>query len=1235
MDPTDSVSNHRSSVSEAEPEHAVESTNPVISAEGDTLPIRSRASSVTPGSPAAVEAERINSVSESHPPAPAPPPTALRPEVLEHAYWAEFEEDTSTPNEDELKEIDGADADYSAGDHSYWESNFFRDLDDPEYVPGEKARLTWKLKGVRGTSEAPNRDKIIRSPAAFIGGYWWRIKFYPRGNNVGSLSLYLECSPTFPEPEGKVPETEFTIRRGTPDAALDEIAPDVTIHTSATDDPAAWAEAYRSQYPLATSVADSVQETPTTPWRVSAQIGVIIYNPDEPRTGWMQSSCHQFNPHNLDWGWTYFHGPWDQIHLRRRGQHRALLNNDTLAFDAYIRVVDDPTRSLWWHPSDSEPSWDSLALTGYRPLGDSVINHSAEVAGLASWLHIAPFCKIIQSVDVFEHLTNCEVKPRPLCDALQKLLWQLRRRSQSLQYVDTDGITSILRNLREFSSDVSEFWERLRRTLELELAGTEAAKEFARLFDSPSSDDLQRHLNSGPVNILPTAFNSRICVPADKYQSMRDAMKTYLGAKEGRWSLPPVLHIELGRHALDKAMRWQLMFNKVDLDEELDLTPWVVNDQTGKYVLYGYVVHRGRRTSGKFFSILRPAGPGTKWLAFDDGSDNRVECLTQKTALGPHLGLDPSKPVDHKKGHDIPVVAMYVRCDKVSELLPGPQGPWSVPDTLKQYYETGVYNSDPSDRTPADKSIQVEVYSMSEYEQLGSLFDAYDLMSHAKATNSVLYMSVPSSTRISGLRKKISAWKSAGENSIGPERVRLWHIGHTRAQCGPTLAFDLITDLNVPLDSSDSTLRFWMETISEDDAKLFAIPDPPLVPASEDKLEESVIEQLGSQTFASLPSATDGDAIASSSGSIPAVTESPVPSVGIPSSESNALAAERTEHDAILAVAAAYDQQSVGHATTEDTLATPIAIDPVPPVRAGGTTGSELASETSAESQVTLPVGHAYYFIQLFDPEDQVLRTVGSFFSKLEANVKASIRKHMQWPIRRDFLMWKRVDGTTVTTVSPAENFLDVGVPHGSCIIIGDKLSKDRRSHLGTSGLFSSPDRLIQYLWAKSRNHPIHGFTGNKTVEATFTGDYYNGDFLKGYYHGRGKHLSGTGIVYEGDFVFGKRHGQGKMEYPTGDTYDGDWVDDVRHGQGTYIEKKTGNKYVGGYKDGKRHGKGISYWEVADEEADLCQICYSEEQDAVFCDCGHVCSCVTCAKQVDLCPICRKSIKSVIKIYKT
>ncbi|KAJ5563129.1 Zinc finger RING-type [Penicillium sp. DV-2018c] len=1156
---------------------------------------------------------------------------------LQHAYWAEYEDDTTTPDEDELKEIEGGGSDYSACDHKYWENNFFRDLGDPEYVPTDKARLTWTFKGVRGTPEKPNRAKVMRSPAAFVGGYWWRIKFYPRGNNVNALSVYLECSTTIPTPDEELPETEFTVRRGGPDDILDDSIPEIESKTMATNDTAAWFAHYKSQYPAARDFAESDNGTPSS-WRVPAQVGVIVYNPQEPRTGWMQSSSHQFNPHNLDWGWTYFHGPWDKIHSRRRGQHRALLTEDTLSFDAYIRVVNDPTKALWWHPSDSEPTWDSMALTGYRPLGDSMINHSPEVAGLASWLHIAPFCKIIQSVDVLEHLTNPDVRPKPLCDALQRLLWQLRRPTLSSSYVDTDIVTTTLRNLHEFSNDVSEFWERLRRTLELELSGTEAGEEFAKLFDSPVM-----HLTSPegevPVNMLPTDFNSRLYIPIDEAKSASGAIGAYLSAKPGRWSLPPVLHVEFGRHTLDKAKRWQLRYDKVELDEELDLAPWVIDGQGSKYVLYGYIVHRGRRTSGKFFSILRPAGPGTTWLAFDDGSDNRVECLTQKTAMGPHLGLDSSQTVDHKKGHDVPVVAMYVRENVVSDLLPGPQGPWEVSETLKQYYETGIYRT--GDK-PEDV-VQVEIYSLPQYDQLPSLFDSYDLMAQAKVSNTVMYMSLPRTTRLAELRKKIASCESANFDPIGPERVRFWQIGNF-AGSGPSLVFDRTTDLSVPLDPSSSIIRFWMEIMSEKDAEFFSIPDPPTVTTSEDKPESIVIQDRVLGASEGVLSASEGDAVASSSGYIP--PESPatadnvhsvptgdsLPPSATLSPESDAFASEIAEQQEVLAGVAGHDQPAT--TTTASAPPTEATSSAAAPSTRGPPTADTPPETHAVSSEVKLPVDHTYYFIQMFDADNQVLRTVGSFFSKLDANVKASIRRHLQRPLRQDFLMWKRVDGAAVTTVSPADTFSEVVAPHGVCFIVGDKLTKDKRSELAASGLFTSPDRLVQYLWAVSRRHPIQGFTGVMTIEATFTNDYYSGDFLKGHRHGRGTHVSGTGMVYEGDFVFGRRHGDGKLVYPTGDSYDGDWVEDVCHGQGTYIEKTTGNKYVGGFKDGKRHGKGISYWEVADAELDLCQICYTEEMDAVFAECGHLCSCVTCANLVSLCPMCRKEVKKVIKIYR-
>lgn len=651
----------------------------------------------------------------------------------------------------------------------------------------------------------------MRSPAAYVGGYWWTIKFFPRGNGVSSLSIYIECSRSQPATNKALCQGEFRAVRGPPNADPSDCKTDVELRFPETEDHAACIQDYYERYPAAAENASRES------WRVSAQIGVVLYNPKEPRSGWAHSSCHQFNPHNADWGWTSFHGPWDSIHRRQRGQRQALLQDDTLAFDAYIRIFDDPTQSLWWHPSDSEPTWDSLSLTGYRPLGGSISAHAPDVAGLASWLHLAPFCKIIQSIDILEHLTNCDVKPRPLCDALHKFLWELRGCDEPLEYADTDGITSVLNVLREYSSDVSEFWERLRRVLEMELAGTEAAKQFAKLFDSPPVGGFGDSLDCGPVNALPKDFNSRICVSAEQVKSTREALELYLSARQGRWLLPPVLHVDLGRQKLDLlARQWCLVYDRVELDEELDLNPWVLQGQCGNYILYGYVVHRDRRSSGKFFSILRPGGPGTRWLAFDDTRDEtRIECLTHKAALETHIGVKSSQSVDHKTGHDVAVAVIYVRSDMAHEFLPGPQGRWETSESMKKYYENGTHLvlKAPDEKT-AKQHLQLEVYSLRNYNELNSLFDTYDLMSYAKMSNNAMYLNLPRSTSMAEVRKRIALWASADGRQTHPEHVRLWQIGHAGDPVGATHAFRRISDLNANFEHPLSTVRLWMEIVS-------------------------------------------------------------------------------------------------------------------------------------------------------------------------------------------------------------------------------------------------------------------------------------------------------------------------------------------------------------------------------------------------------------------------------------
>ena len=53
---------------------------------------------------------------------------------------------------------------------------------------------------------------------------------------------------------------------------------------------------------------------------------------------------------------------------------------------------------------------------------------------------------------------------------------------------------------------------------------------------------------------------------------------------------------------------------------------------------------------------------------------------------------------------------------------------------------------------------------------------------------------------------------------------------------------------------------------------------------------------------------------------------------------------------------------------------------------------------------------------------------------------------------------------------------------------------------------------------------------------------------------------------------------------------------------------------------------------VSDERLE-CKICMSNEINSVFLDCGHCVSCIDCAIRMDLCPICRKVVRSTVRIY--
>ena len=49
-----------------------------------------------------------------------------------------------------------------------------------------------------------------------------------------------------------------------------------------------------------------------------------------------------------------------------------------------------------------------------------------------------------------------------------------------------------------------------------------------------------------------------------------------------------------------------------------------------------------------------------------------------------------------------------------------------------------------------------------------------------------------------------------------------------------------------------------------------------------------------------------------------------------------------------------------------------------------------------------------------------------------------------------------------------------------------------------------------------------------------WSGSRYEGEYLEGWFHGKGKYCYPNGVIYEGDFFKGEFHGEGVLIYPNG-----------------------------------------------------------------------------------------------------
>ena len=89
------------------------------------------------------------------------------------------------------------------------------------------------------------------------------------------------------------------------------------------------------------------------------------------------------------------------------------------------------------------------------------------------------------------------------------------------------------------------------------------------------------------------------------------------------------------------------------------------------------------------------------------------------------------------------------------------------------------------------------------------------------------------------------------------------------------------------------------------------------------------------------------------------------------------------------------------------------------------------------------------------------------------------------------------------------------------------------------------------------------------------TDSYIDGNFVDGFAHGYGKQTfeqtwEKTQPYYEGEFNRNNYHGKGEYHYGDGDYYKGHWKDGKYHGQGASYLKRLDRTWVGEYKNDEK-----------------------------------------------------------------
>ncbi|KAL8669172.1 MAG: hypothetical protein Q9168_006225 [Polycauliona sp. 1 TL-2023] len=1214
----------------------------------------------------------------------------------ERAYWADFVEDPSGPDEDELRVIEHEE-EKDALDHERWESSTYEPLDDPEYVPDVCGQIQWTVTPVNGTPDKPNRVKIMRSPSVLIGGLYWNIKYFPRGNDgTEQMSVYVECSssPDGPEP-GDDSDNESSCNDESGEPSNDEPQTDEAVQQPQAVSPSVEMppEVDGGEAKVTEEVSESEAKAKTN-WEAAAQIGCIVYNPKEPRVNQYRKSCHRFTKANPDWGWTRFHGPWETVHLRKRRQRQALLRNDTLSFTAYIRIVRDDTKSLWWHAPKKGRDWDSYDRIGVKSLATGSSRDGAIVAAISCWLNLNPIVQMIQNVRIPETATDPNERKRPLFAALQDVLEVMSRPSKETDQESMSNLTGWLdwyiTDIQMSRSDLLipiSVWESVRRILNLEFSYTGSASASADLFQEilllkqpntwehdspilPTTTDKTSEVEQSSKPAEPCSVQETI----DLASSLVNPYRVWEGSDVlENFERPSVLQVELHRHGYNKKSRkWNKLTHYVKLDEIITYTA----PKTGSkcdYTLYGFVVQAGALTSQDCYSVIRPSGPGTRWIKYSGNPSYRgASCLTTTQAVAVHEGKGKDTTGDTAVAH----IVLYVRTDGLSSILSAPPTHSRPPSPVSKC-------TSPQPEADTQPDLPLRVYNSTLFNThigrgLPDLWAPVSQQDPSPIIDIRTSKTAPIGQEIERLDQGFLKHSNDAETVDKLYTCGLWYLKSdlSSIQGLPRILPVSKEDTLEKVTDRHDVCRVWLHLqesdASEENANDVSDKDPTVTP--EDQAETPAVgvepqDSVMTQDHPDETSVTDrepGDNVdvpsipnvvsqSSPPPSVPGDNVPPPPAHDETATQTDSRDAEMTQDPPVGEVLATSDS-AAAESTSDDAPAlgdgpsAPLSttmgdeVPPMPPPQqddsgpnpdSDDTTMDEVQEPAAPDGDESPPPAPTkrliYFFVKVFDLEKQELRGVGSKLVPFDNDIHTEVgrilgtEEAMELYLEKGRVMWED------DQVRPSRSFSDYDLRDGCILIVHRRPSPEQATQLVTQGKHTNPITYFQHLRynCTATNQPSH------LTKSEYGTEYLSAPLSHGLVHGPGTKIYSNGDAYIGTFTSDQKTGLGTMAYSSGDTYTGNWESDEPSGEGTMVYGKTSNVYTGGWKKGRRNGKGTMRYEVADEELAMCKICYEVEMDALFYDCGHVVACEECARQVDVCPVCRKSVKAVVRIWRT